>query len=173
MADQPISLDQFRKKKAEQEAEYKNRPWEGTLVWLFCPTCDLLEYTEIVAKKGRTHKCGTQVVERPVDLDLRAELTISLANLVRLEQLLTETGKTRLKKLLSRAMEKSLKQVKAVELTYIDRLHKAAGIGLTPYEGEMEDLAAKLPIAEKNPLGLWVSQFRYQPDHRFKTPKPT
>ena len=168
MADGPISLDQFRKKKADKEADQKNKPLAGTLVWLNCPTCERIEYTEVVAPSGRTHSCGTQVEEKEVLLDLRGELTLAQANLARLEELLAEAGKNRLMKLLSRSMEKTLSQVKASEETYIERLQKAGDYQVTPYEGVIEEMTDRLPIAEKNPLGLWISKFRQHPERRFE-----
>ena len=58
-----ISLDQFRKKKKQEQEE---EPIMGSLIWLHCPTCSTLEYTEVLALHGRTHKCGTVVLEEEV-----------------------------------------------------------------------------------------------------------
>ncbi|MDT8446112.1 MAG: hypothetical protein RRB13_04370 [bacterium] len=172
-----ISLDAFRKKKEQEESKYQSEPIWGTLVWLYCPACDKLEYTEIRAPNGRSHKCGTQVQEREVELDLRGELTLTQANLLRIDHLLAEASKNRLKKLLARSMENTLKMLKTSELTYAERLSMAAGGFLEPYPEPLEDIAERLPIAETNALGLFISPFRLNPEERFdlkgpSTPEP-
>lgn len=162
-----ISLDAFRKKKEQEEAQFQTEPQYATLVWLHCPTCGSLEYSEIQAPNGRSHKCGTQVKEEEVEVDLRGELTLTEHNLKRIEFLLAEAGKNRLKKLLARSMEKTLLMLKASEETYAMRLREAAGGLLEPYEEPLEEIQDRLPIAEQNALGLLVSPFRYQPEARF------
>ena len=59
----------------------------GILVWLYCPNCKTLQYTEFQATQGRKHKCGADVIEIEVPLDLTAENTICLKNLSILEEL--------------------------------------------------------------------------------------
>ena len=63
------------------------KPEMGILVWLYCPNCKTLQYTESQAPNGRKHKCGAEVMEIEVPLDLNAENTICLKNLSILEEL--------------------------------------------------------------------------------------
>lgn len=117
-------------------------PVPGRLIWLHCPACDTLEYTEMAMSGGRVHNvCGTHVVEAEVELDLRAEQTITRINLERLkilEKLLAEQ---------SRKFEE-----------YLNRLSLAAGEPLEEYPFS-EKMLEKLPIAEVDPFGLLVSRF--------------
>jgi len=172
MAKQPISLDRFRAQKQEADQALENQPTYGVLVWLHCPTCLSLEYTEVRAPNGRSHRCGTQVEEQEETLDLRAELTLTLANLARIDELLGEVGQNRLKKLLARSMEKTLQALRASESVYEKRLHIAAHGPLLPYDLSGEALVDKLDVADVNPLGLLVSEFRHQPEQRFKPSIP-
>jgi hypothetical protein len=121
------------------------------LVWLFCPTCKTLEYTEVMVPGGRVHNvCGTPVEEAFVDVDARAEYTLADINLRRLEALarLVEAQRTR-----------------ATE--YQARLRKAAGKPLTGYPLTGESARA-LPVAETDPLGLLISRFLHDPARRFE-----
>ena len=165
---EPISLDEFRKRKLKEDAE---KPYPGTLVWLHCPKCNTVEYTEIVAPHGRTHKCGTLVEEKEVSLDLRAEYTITQFNLKQISKLLHKNKESRLRKLISRSLDDALISLKYSEETYISRLHLAAGCQIPAYPGEIEELKEKLPIREKNKLGLYISEFRFEPENRFNNKK--
>lgn len=164
----PISLDAFRERKQKEEAE---KPYPGALVWLHCPTCDSVEYTEIVAPHGRTHKCGTIVKEIEVALDLRAEYTITQFNLKKINEVLEKNKESKLRKLITKSLDNALLALKQSEETYISRLHLAAGCQIPPYPGNFEDLKDKLPIKETNKLGLYVSEFRFEPEKRFAKDK--
>jgi hypothetical protein len=159
-----VSLEQFRRKKQAAE-DAQDHP--GVLVWLHCPQCGTFEYTEIVAPQGRAHKCGTQVLEVAVPVDLRAELTITMWNLRKIDELIAKNSRFRLTKLLSKSLDKALHNLKASEETYRQRLQVAAGRKLEPYPGEMKDLAASLPVKQHNLLGLAISDFRFEPEKRF------
>lgn len=158
-----ISLDAFRDKKASER--YIGEP--ATLVWLYCPTCETLEYTEIVAPNGRTHKCGTIVEEAEVEVDLRAEFTITTHNLRRIEELISQNAKNKLFKLVSRSLDKALLSLKQSEEIYLAKLASTTNKVIQPYDGDIDELKEKLSIKEKNHLGLYVSEFRYQPEKRF------
>lgn len=160
-----ISFDQFKKRK---QAEEQGSAIYGKLVWLNCPTCQRLEYTEVIAPSGRTHSCGTVVEELEIELDLRAEFTFVQFNLAKINELIDENGSNRLKKILARSLDKNLKALLASEQMYAGRLELAAGRKLTPYPGTPEELKEKLPLAEVNALGLWLSDFRLKPEDRFK-----
>lgn len=155
-----ISLDQFRHKKEKEQAE---KQFRTVLVWLHCPICKTTEYTEIVAPHGRTHFCGTPVEEIEVELDKRAELTITRYNIQKIDQLIKKNNNFKLRKLFAKSLNKALITLKKSEETYLKRL----GENTPPYPGEIEALKDKLPIKEVNKLGLWISEFRYKPEERF------
>lgn len=159
-----ISLDAFRQRRQKEEAE---RTYPGTLVWLRCPSCETIEYTEIVAPHGRTHKCGTLVKEAAVRVDLRAEYTITLFNLKKIEEILEKNKESKLRKLISKSLDNALQALKQSEEAYAARLHMAAGCQIPPYPGEIEEIRDSLPIKEENKLGLFISEFRHEPEKRF------
>lgn len=164
---EPISLDKFRKKKQENKNE---DTIYGTLVWLSCPKCKKIEYTEIVAPNGRRHSCGTTVDEVEVELDLRAEATIARHNLERLTELQDPNRKQGFFRKLAKNLSKSLIEMSiAQEETYLQRLGYAAQGPLEPYEGDPEELKKRLPIAAVDPLGRWISYFFHQPAKRFQS----
>ena len=156
-----VSLDAFREKKLKREAE---KPFPGVLVWLYCPTCKTIEYTEVTTSHGRTHKCGTIVEEEDVPLDLRAELTVSLYNIHRIDALRLENKQRKKRKLIGKSLDKALQALKRSEEIYLDRLN----LNIPPYPGDFEEIKEKLPIKEKNELGLYITEFRFQPENRFK-----
>ncbi|PCI29592.1 MAG: hypothetical protein COB67_03710 [SAR324 cluster bacterium] len=160
----PISFADFRERKLKKQAE---ETLPGVLVWLYCPTCNIIEYTEVVAPNGRTHHCGTLVQESEVQVDFRAEMTITERNLKKIEILLQENQKFRLKKLLARSLDKVLINLKNTEETYLQRLQMASSYQATPYPEDFETLKEKLPIKEENKVGLFISEFRYAPEKRF------
>lgn len=126
------------------------RPLPGRLIWLYCPTCGTIEYTELDMAGGRVHNaCGTTVQEAPVELDLRAEATIAHINLERL---------TILESLLAG-------QRKRYE-EYLQRLSLAAGRPVEPYPVRDEN-ATQLPVADVDAFGLLVSRFFHDPAAHF------
>ncbi len=165
----PISLDQFRKKREKEEAE---KPYYGKMVWLFCPKCESLEYTEIISPAGRMHNCGTLVEEREIELDLRAEITITEANLKTIDLLLKKNSGFKLVKIVSKSLDKALIALKSSEKTYRERLMLAAGMSVPPYPGEIESISDQLSVKVKNKLGLLISDFRFEPEKRFKLKTP-
>ena len=141
------------------------------LVWLHCPACETVEYTEIIAPHGRTHKCGAIVEELDISLDLRAEYTITQFNLKRIDKLLSKNKDSKLRKLISKSLDNALITLKQSEETYISRLHLAAGSQIPVYPGDIDSLKDQLPILETNRLGLLVSEFRFEPEKRFEKEK--
>ena len=78
-------------RRAKKEDEARNAPIAGCIVWLHCPKCNTLEYSEISMPDGRVHKkCGTMVEEEEIQIDVRAEYTISMRNSKRLDELLSD-----------------------------------------------------------------------------------
>jgi hypothetical protein len=127
------------------------KPVPAVLVWLYCPTCQTLEYTELAMPNGRTHQvCGTRVEEVEVPVDARAEYSLAELNLRQLENLaeLIEGQRARFRE-------------------YQQRLELAAHQPLSSYP-LTEDSVRTMPVAEVDPLGLLVSAFLRQPLQRFR-----
>jgi hypothetical protein len=131
------------------------RPVPARMVWLFCPTCKTLEYTELMLPGGRRHNvCGTMVQEAVVEVDTRAEYTLAELNLRRLA-----------------ALAELLDAQRARFIEYQERLAKAAGRPLSAYP--LTEVAVQsLPVAEVDPLGLLISRFLHQPAARFPSAQP-
>ena len=122
----------------------------GKLVWLRCPACKTLEYTEVVMAGGRTHNvCGRQVEEVELDIDVRAEYTIAEMNLERLE-------------MLAGAVEIERERFKE----YQHRLRLIAGGDIAPY-GDTPETLETLPIEGLDPIGLLVSRALRDPVRHF------
>ncbi|MDH5559949.1 MAG: hypothetical protein OEY59_03750 [Deltaproteobacteria bacterium] len=164
-ASEPISFQKYQDKKKKQEEE----PINAVMVWLFCPSCKTIEYSEFTSPAGRAHKCGTQVEEAEVGIDLRAEATLTLHNLEVIEKLIKKNKKNRLFKLSIKHLYDALVMLKHSEEVYLNRLESLYNGQIPPYKGEIEDLKDKLPIKEENKLGLFISEFRFEPHLRFKS----
>ena len=79
-------------RRAKKENEARSAPIYSVITWLYCPKCKSLEYSELEMPNGRVQKqCGTLVEEEEVEIEVRAEYTISLRNSNRLNELLNET----------------------------------------------------------------------------------
>ena len=79
-------------RREQKNKEKQNNPLQGWIVWLKCPQCDTREYSELRMPEGRIHKCGTMVEEHEVEIDIRAELTISLRNSELISKLINKTN---------------------------------------------------------------------------------
>lgn len=171
-----VSLDRFRKKKEEAEQEKTETEnssnmqggKEGVLVWLQCPTCGTIEYTHVRSSLGRSHKCGTQVSEVEVDVDLRAELTLTVINIGKIQEIRAQGEGSMFQKLFSKQSSKLLDQLEQAEMMYMEKVKAAAVVKIEPYPVENEGDLKDFPIREINPLGLYISEFRYQPEKRFQ-----
>lgn len=161
-----ISFNDFKSKKNTIEEETSVY---GCLVWLHCPTCKTIEYTEIRSPYGRSHKCGTQVEEVEVELDLRAEATIALINIEKIDQIKEKQVKSKLNFFKKKSYGHVLETLLQAEKTYLAKLEIAAGQQLKPYPGERTDLIEKLPIAAESPFGTAISEFRFEPEKRFNS----
>jgi hypothetical protein len=121
------------------------------LVWLYCPVCETLEYTELALPAGRIHQpCGTRVEEVEAAVDARAEYSLAELNLRQLERLaeLVDGQRARFRE-------------------FQHRLELAAGQPLSSYP-LTEDTVRVMPVAEVDPLGLLISAFLRQPLQRFR-----
>lgn len=125
-------------------------PLAGQLIWLYCPTCKIVEYTEMRMTGGRVHNvCGTQVEESAVELDLRAECTIAEINLERLS-----------------ILEHLLQSERMRYEEYRKRLALAAGRSIEAYPVS-EETMERLPVEEVDAFGLLVSRFFHEPASHF------
>ena len=60
-------------RRAKKEDEARNAPIPGWIVWLHCPKCNTLEYSEVPMPDGRVHKkCGTLVEEEEKPAEKKA-----------------------------------------------------------------------------------------------------
>ena len=159
-----ISLDQFRERKRKEQEE---SPSHGVMTWLFCPTCRTIEYTEVYAPQGRRHNCGTLVEECVVDLDFRAEITITEFNLRKIKALKKQNKGFALKKLMAKTFDNALDKLALSEETYLQRLNIAANYQATAYPIEDEKMMERFPECKINELGLMISGFRLEPEKRF------
>jgi len=128
----------------------EQKPVPGRLIWLYCPTCRSIEYTELALPGGRRHnECGTVVQEAPMELDLRAEATIAHVNLERLE-------------ILASLLQGQRQRYEE----YLQRLNLAAGRTVEPYRPAAEG-GPRLPAEDTDAFGLLVSPFFRDPATRF------
>jgi hypothetical protein len=125
------------------------KPLPGQMVWLRCPACGTLEYSELLLPGGRRHKCGTIVEEAVVDLDVRAEWTVAGVNLSRID-----------------ALGRYLEHQRERFTEYQRRLELIAGQRPEPYPLN-EDMVKTLPVAEVDALGLFISKALHDPAARF------
>lgn len=122
----------------------------GKLVWLHCPACDTLQYTELVMAGGRQHnECGNQVEEIELDIDVRAEYTIAEINLERL-------------RMLGEAVQAQQRRYQE----YQDRLRLITGGEVAAYPVSA-DTVQKLPVAEVDAMGLLISTALHDPARHF------
>ena len=167
--DNIISLEERLRRKQEADAEEGQEATDpeaegaaadvgealpAKLVWLHCPACNTVQYTEVVMAGGRTHNvCGNQVEEIELDIDLRAEYTIAAINLERL-------------RMLSEAVAAQRERYQE----YQDRLRLIAGREVPAYPVN-KDTVQKLPVAEVDAMGLLISNALHEPARHF-TPIP-
>ena len=161
--DNVVSLDRARIRRTEsqtgetaaepegaREADQTPEAIPGSITWLHCPSCDTLEYTEIAMEGGRRHKCGSIVEEAEVEIDVRAEYTISQINLERI-----------------RALSDYLESQRRHFEEYSRRLETIAGETPAAYPMS-EDLMKLFPVGHVDPLGLMISKALHEPAGRFK-----
>ena len=116
------TISQIETKKSNLQS---TKPEMGILVWLYCPNCKTFQYTESQAPNGRKHKCGAEVMEIEVPLDLTAENTICLKNLSILEELQQQIKEEKEEKGANDILFRVLEHCKKEELSMIEKLQKA------------------------------------------------
>ena len=162
----PSSQKAISQRETKKSNLQSTKPEMGILVWLYCPNCKTFQYTESQAPNGRKHKCGAEVMEIEVPLDLTAENTICLKNLSILEELQQQIKEKKEEKGANDILLRVLEYCRKEELSMIEKLQKASKKKkCLSYSWEDKK---KLPIADINPLGLYLSEFRFKPKIRFK-----
>ena len=162
----PISQKTINQRETKKATPQSTEPEMGILIWLYCPNCKTLQYTENQASNGRKHKCGADVMEIEVPLDLTAENTICLKNLSILEELQQQIKEKKEEKGANDILLRILEHCKREELSMIEKLQKASK-NKKCFSYSWED-KKKLPIADVNPLGLYLSEFRFKPESALK-----
>jgi hypothetical protein len=144
---------------AERRAREESRSITGYLIWLHCPTCNTIEYTEMQMEGGRIHKCGTLVEEKEIEIDVRAEFTISQRNLQRLQQAEAEQQASKVRKLLG-GMGSLLQQLRAREEEYQSRLQKMTQETIAPYPETWDPAENGVEVTTNDPIGLQITSAR-------------
>ena len=167
MSDTTAKVINLADRRAKKEDEARNAPIAGSIVWLHCPKCKTLEYSEILMPDGRVHKkCGTLVEEEEIQIDVRAEYTISMRNSKRLDELFKETKIPGFIKPLAKKGIGMLENMQAAEKEYRNRLENIAGGSISAYQDEWDEKSLDMDIKILEPLGVILSEAR-QPDLHF------
>ena len=154
-------------RRAKKEDEARNAPITGWITWLYCPKCKSLEYTELEMPNGRVHKkCGTLVEEEEVQIDVRAEYTISLRNSKRLDGLFKETKIPGFLKPFAKKGMGMLENLQAAEVEYRKRLENIVNGALNPYPDNWDEKLLEMELKMLDPLGLILTEAR-QPNLHF------
>ena len=154
-------------RRAKKEDEARNAPINGSITWLYCPKCKSLEYSELEMPNGRVHKkCGILVEEVEVQIDVRAEYTISLRNSKRLDQLFKETKIPSFLKPLAKKGIGMLENLHAAEIEYRKRLENIVNGPVDSYSDEWDEKSIEMKLKILDPLGLILTEAR-QPNLHF------
>lgn len=154
-------------RRAKKENEALNSPIIGWIIWLYCPKCKSVEYSEIEMPNGRVHKkCGTLVQEEEVQIDVRAEYTISLRNSMLLDELFKETKIPSFLKPLAKRGIGMLENLQAAEEEYRKRLENIVNGPLNPYPDSWDENSVDMEFKKLDPLGLILTEAR-QPNLHF------
>jgi len=154
-------------RRAKKEKEARNAPIVAWITWLYCPKCKSLEYSELDIPNGRIHKnCGTLVEEEDVQIEVRAEYTISLRNSKRLEELFKETKIPGFLKPLAKKGIGMLENLQAAEKEYRNRLENLVDGSVTPYPDDWDEHSLEMRLKTLDPLGLILTEAR-QPNLHF------
>tara|TARA_B110000263_G_scaffold49892_1_gene41698 strand:+ start:103 stop:624 length:522 start_codon:yes stop_codon:yes gene_type:complete len=154
-------------RRAKKEDEARNAPITGWITWLYCPKCKSLEYSELEMPNGRVHKkCGIMVEEEEVQIDVRAEYTISLRNSKRLDELFKETKIPAFLKPLAKKGIGMLENLHAAEVEYRKRLENIVNGPVNHYPDEWDEKSLEMKLKTLDPLGLILTEAR-QPNLHF------
>ena len=152
-----INLAERREQKRKQDLF---KPVQGWIVWLKCPKCETLEYSELRMSEGRIHKCGTLVEEQEVEIDVRAEYTVSLRNSEMLSDLLNNTKAKGVLKRFLKSGKAMLTQLQRSEEEYQNRLQLMVPKECVPYPNEWDPQKEGMDVKQMEPLGLLLTSAR-------------
>ena len=154
-------------RRAKKENEARNSPIYSVITWLYCPKCKSLEYSELEMPNGRIHKyCGTLVEEEEVEIEVRAEYTISLRNSKRLDELFEDTKIPGFLKPLAKKGIGMLENLRAAEHEYRKRLENIVDGTIIPYPDEWDENSLEMELKTLDPLGVVLTEAR-QPNLYF------
>ncbi len=163
MSAKVINLAERREKKQKEDLQ---KPMQGWIVWLQCPTCGTREYSELRMPEGRIHKCGTLVEECEVEIDIRAEYTISMRNSTRLLELLEKSASPGLLKRFLKSGTELLEHLESSEQEYRNRLEMITEKEIPPYPQDWDPGENGVDLKKLEPLGLMLTAAR-QPELHF------
>ena len=167
MSNTPAKVINLADRRAKKEDEARNAPIAGWIFWLHCPKCQSLEYSEVEMPDGRVHnKCGTLVEEEEVQIDVRAEYTISLRNSLRLDELFKHTKIPGFRKPLAKKGIGMLENLQAVEEEYRKRLKNITGDSVDAYSNDWNEKSLGMELKTLEPLGIILTEAR-QPNLHF------
>jgi len=166
MSNTPAKIINLADRRARKEDESRNAPIPGWIIWLHCPKCKSLEYSEIEMPDGRVHKCGTLVEEEEVQIDVRAEYTISLRNSLRLDELFKQTKIPGFLKPLAKKGIGMLENLQAAEEEYRKRLKNITGGSVDAYSNDWDEKSLGMELITLEPLGIILTEAR-QPNLHF------
>ena len=149
----------FAARLAERKQQEEERKIIGWLIWLYCSQCNTIEYTEMRIEGGRIHKCGTLVEEKGVEIDIRAEYTISVKNLLKLDQWEKQQDSSKIRRIIGGA-KKLIAQFRDRELEYQSRLQAMIYEKIQLYPDTWEANVKDLGITETEPIGLQITMAR-------------
>ena len=150
----------FAERLADRKAKEESRQIEGWLIWLHCPKCKTIEYTELRMPGGRVHKCGTLVEEEEIPIDVRAEFTISQRNLDKLDELEEKQNSSKVMKLVGGRTKSTIKQLRAREEEYQQRLQNMTSERLNNYPEQWDSKTQGVEITVSEPFGLEITAAR-------------
>ena len=161
MSNTPAKVINLADRRARKEDEARNAPVPGWIIWLHCPKCRSLEYSEVEMPDGRVHnKCGTLVEEEVVQIDVRAEFTISLRNSKRLDELFEEMKIPGFLKPLAKKGIGMLENLQASEEEYRKRLKNIVGGFIDPYPKDWDEKSLRMALKTLDPLGIILTEAR-------------
>ena len=154
-------------RRAKKENEARNAPIFSVITWLYCPKCKSLEYSELEMPNGRVHKqCGTLVEEEEIEIEVRAEYTISLRNSKLLDELFEGTKIPGFLKPLAKKGIGMLESLQAAEIEYRKRLENIVDGSIIPYPDEWDENSLTMDLKTLAPLGVILTEAR-QPSLHF------
>ena len=137
-----INLAERREQKIQKQL---HSPMQGWIVWL---------------------KCCTMVEEHEVEIDIRAELTVSLRNSELISELLAKSNAKGIMKKFLKSGRAMLEHLERSEEEYRKRLQLMSQQECTPYPEEWDPEEKGLEIKKMDPLGLQLTAAR-QPELYF------